>query len=258
MRRRGLVVAACTAAGLVLALWVTNVGRVDLAGPPHDPFTLPTLKPHPPTARPSPAGGATPKPTPTAAPDSAAATAWIAGVLRVLVLLALAGLLVLAAIRLRRWLRRWLAERKHRVAPQDFEPLLPPEDAVADAVGAGADEQFAALARGTPRNAVVACWLALEDAVERAGLPHHPAETSQEFTERVLATYAVDPDAINRLARLYREARFSEHELGEDARTQASTALRDLHGALEVARRAAEAEAARRAAEADRDVGQRA
>jgi hypothetical protein len=39
----------------------------------------------------------------------------------------------------------------------------------------------------------------------------------------------VDPGSIGRLAALYREARFSGHPLGEDARTAAEAALRQLH-----------------------------
>jgi hypothetical protein len=49
---------------------------------------------------------------------------------------------------------------------------------------------------------------------------------------RVLATHHVDPVAIARLAALYREARFSDHPMGEDARRAAIDALDDVHDGL--------------------------
>jgi Domain of unknown function (DUF4129) len=94
------------------------------------------------------------------------------------------------------------------------------------------DAQLAALAQGSPRNAIVACWLRLEDDVADAGLPRLISETSAEFTERVLGSYALDPTPISELAALYREARFSVHELGQAERQRAIVALRQIHVAL--------------------------
>ncbi len=87
--------------------------------------------------------------------------------------------------------------------------------------------------RGSPRNAIVACWLRLEELAGEAGVPAHPTETSTEFTARVLGSLAFDPAMINGFARLYREARFSRHELGEPARRAAVAALRSLHDDIE-------------------------
>jgi len=53
------------------------------------------------------------------------------------------------------------------------------------ALTADAPVQLAALQEGTPRNAIVACWLRLEKAAGQAGVARHPAETSTEFTARV-------------------------------------------------------------------------
>jgi hypothetical protein len=94
------------------------------------------------------------------------------------------------------------------------------------------DAQLAALAHGTPRNAIVACWLRLEDDVAAVGLPRRASETSAEFTARVLGWYALDPAPIDELARLYREARFSSHELGQHERDRALVALRRVHAML--------------------------
>ena len=79
------------------------------------------------------------------------------------------------------------------------------------------------------RNAIVACWLRLEEVAGAAGVPSHPTETSTEFTTRVLGALAFDPAMINGFAGFYREARFSRHELGEPARRAAIAALRSLY-----------------------------
>ena len=69
-----------------------------------------------------------------------------------------------------------------------------------------------------------------------AGLPRDPALTSEEFTSAVLARYAVTPAVIDELARLYREARFSEHTLDEGHRKRAVAALNALRNDLDAAR----------------------
>ncbi len=89
------------------------------------------------------------------------------------------------------------------------------------------------LETGEPRNAIVAAWLSLEEAAAATGLPRHPSETSSEYTERVLGTWPVDGLALSDLAGLYREARFSRHDLGEPARARAIAALRVLHSDLD-------------------------
>lgn len=112
----------------------------------------------------------------------------------------------------------------------DFDVL--PAAAVAEALRDDADQQLAAVREGDPRNGIVACWLRLEDAVGAAGMPRRRWETSAEFTVRILHRLDLDPAAIGTLSRLYREARFSEHPLGEDTRTAAETALSRLHAEL--------------------------
>lgn len=91
----------------------------------------------------------------------------------------------------------------------------------------------ALLETGEPRNAIVAAWLDLEESARATGLPRHPSETSTEYTERVLGTWSVDALAITGLAQLYREARFSHHELGEPERQRALAALDVLHRDLQ-------------------------
>jgi len=110
-----------------------------------------------------------------------------------------------------------------------------------------ADARMALLGAGTPRNAIVACWLDLEGAAGSVGLPREPSETSAEYTTRVLSTWDISPDALSGLAELYREARFSRHSLTEEHRAGAIARLTRLHDDL---RRVADERAAARAAEA--------
>ncbi|TFH20469.1 MAG: DUF4129 domain-containing protein, partial [Acidimicrobiales bacterium] len=121
---------------------------------------------------------------------------------------------------------RW--PRRRRRPPTDFDVL----DDVAASVTADADAQLAALHRGAPRNAIVECWIRLEGAVIAAGVDRVPADTSAELTQRVLSTHQVDRAAISALAALYREARFSEHPMGEESRLAAIRALDAVHDGL--------------------------
>lgn len=142
-----------------------------------------------------------------------------------------AGIAVIAALLLLNLWRhrqslRWRLGRRRR--PPHFDVF----DDVAAAIGADADAQHAALRRGSPRNAIVECWVRLEQAIVAAGVRLDPADTSTELTVRVLTRVHVDQDAIEDLAALYREARFSDHPMGEDARAAAIAALDEIHDGL--------------------------
>jgi hypothetical protein len=102
----------------------------------------------------------------------------------------------------------------------------------------GIDTSLAAVNTGTPSNAIVACWLALEQTAALAGVPRRATETPSEFTVRVLAAAAVSEPVLGRLADLYREARFSQHDLSESARTEAREALAVLRAQLDASREA--------------------
>lgn len=140
-----------------------------------------------------------------------------------------AGALALVVFTVRHlWrIRVDLQWRRTRRRP-DFDVL----DDVAAAIRQDAVAQYEALRTGTPRNAIVACWLRLESAVVAAGYRRDPADTSEELTHRVLADFAVDRHAIAELAALYREARFSLHDMDESARQQAIRSLERVHDGL--------------------------
>ena len=130
----------------------------------------------------------------------------------------------------------WIRNRRRRPPPMPDHDVLVLPEGESTVVELDVDAQLAALAQGSPRNAIVECWLRLEDDVAAAGLPRHLAETSAEYTTRVLASYALDPSAIVELAALYREARFSLHALGQADRDRAVIALRNVHASLAAAR----------------------
>jgi Domain of unknown function (DUF4129) len=133
-------------------------------------------------------------------------------------------LLVIVAVRA---MRLWAATRRPRLARRRGARALHLDvPDVADAAAAiDVDAAPAALQTGHPRNAIVACWMQVERDAASAGLPRRPAETSAEYVERVVAASSVDPGPIGELSALYREARFSRHEMGDGDRARASAAL---------------------------------
>lgn len=144
----------------------------------------------------------------------------------------LSGLLVLLAVGLIIAVVWWLSRRdwsRPRRTRLTFQPL--PEVAPDELLEA-ADEFDTLIARGSARNAIVACWVRLEEAVEQAGLVRDPAATPAETTARVLRSYDVDGPAIETLAALYREARFSVHDMHEGHRQQAQGALAEIRRQL--------------------------
>ena len=91
----------------------------------------------------------------------------------------------------------------------------------------------AALAEGRPRNAIVACWVQLERDAAAAGVPRFEAETSAEYAARVVREAIGDAGPIDELAALYREARFSRHELTDAHRSDALRSLESVLAALD-------------------------
>ncbi|MCU1358830.1 MAG: hypothetical protein JWN99_119 [Ilumatobacteraceae bacterium] len=163
------------------------------------------------------------KPAPIDVPDNRV----VAGI--VTVLLVVIAVMILHAVATT-WFRRLRLRGRRPPDPPDDVVVLPevaPPDIVLDR-----EAQLQALAHGTPRNAIVACWLRVEEDVASAGWPRHVAETSAEFTSRVLASSSLDAVPVNQLAALYREARFSQHPMDQPDRDLALTALRQIHAAL--------------------------
>lgn len=223
MSRRGAQVTIVGGAVVMAALVVAALGQpVSLLSRPVDTQTftpLPTLTSLPPSATSS-----RPTSTSTAMPfDPSPVLVTLVQI--VLVLAALVVLVVLAQL-----VRSLLRRRPHlelHEEPDFAIPLVPTE------LLEGARDRLRDLETGEPRNAIVAAWLGLETSAAATGLPRLPAETSTEYTERVIGVWPVDSARLGDLAALYREARFSVHDLGESHRDRAITDLRVLIADLE-------------------------
>ncbi len=156
-------------------------------------------------------------------------TAWRV-IATLVVVVAVAAALAVAVLVLRALLRRL------RSASSPEDDALG-DDGVLDLsvlTAERAARQARLLTDGTPRNAVVATWLELERTVADAGVVRRPTETSSELVVRVLSTASAPADALADLAGLFREARFSRHELTEGHRRRAVADLDRVHASLGV------------------------
>lgn len=131
---------------------------------------------------------------------------------------------------------------RRRPEPAEASAAVAPIDTLPEVLLEGAGARMEGLETGTPTDAIVACWVRLEEEVAAAGLKEDHSRTSSEVVADVLGEHDVDAAALAELAALYREARFSEHALTEAHRARARDALTTVHVDL---RRAATKEALR-------------
>jgi hypothetical protein len=143
--------------------------------------------------------------------------------------LALLGLLLLADLiqlpRRRRWRRHLVSsevETADEVHVGDEEVL---HDAVERALVEVSEQPDA-------REAVVRAWLLLGEAAAVAGTPRRPAESAREYARRLGDKHRLPADSLERLAALYREARFSDHQMLPEQRAVAHSELLALQTAL--------------------------
>ena len=143
-------------------------------------------------------------------------------------------LLVAAAVALAWWLlmklRSLLPARRPPEGPipsVEAGEDLPDVPALVDAVTAA---QRLLTEVTDPTNAVIAAWLALEDAASEAGVTRRPSQTPSEFTVAVLAGTDADPHHTGGLLALYHRARFSRHPIEQ---ADVDTAAHHLTGILD-------------------------
>jgi hypothetical protein len=240
-RRAGtLAVAGVVATALlvvVLAAWAATIGPNDVlrgTGP-----ALSTATPTAESATPSPGGTFTDLPR-----HRATTPAWVR-VVAVLINIAVAVAAVVLVVRVlvplardTRRRQRGRRDRRRRGDPVDVDdvefPVAAASEAVAREILADAEAQRRLLTEGPPRNAVVACWHRFEAHGAAAGIARHPWETSAEYTMRLLDLVDAYEPAVTRLGELYREARFSEHEVTEADRREALAALDEIHRTIGV------------------------
>lgn len=167
-------------------------------------------------------------PAPPADPGSRGPLVLVVLVAGVLLLLLLSGLVALATAAGRiSWRRRVPGERAAGLGqgPGAADPSNPLAPAVQRALTAVTDQPDA-------REAVVRAWLLLGEAAAAAGTAPRPAETAGEYAERLAAAHDLPRTSVERLATLYREARFSDHTVVAEQRDAARTELLALQAAL--------------------------
>jgi hypothetical protein len=155
---------------------------------------------------------------PTSGRPGKGAADWIVLGLLYLVLAAALGLLLYFVIRM-------LARRRftrQALDLSDFDPLAPEFDQLAEAVAAGAE---ALEYEGDAREAVIACYSAMEVAVSVGGGGRRATDTPEEFLRRVTAANLIPAEPARKLTELFREARFSRHRIAEEERDAAREAL---------------------------------
>lgn len=221
--RRGLGLGVGTVATLLLAAWVSAAGPVGVFA--RQDFSGPDSKAPGEEYGPGPILSATNQGLKSASVRTS--DPWLVSLVGFAMKLVLAAVVVVVLVAVGRALRDRWATRADATAPQGTVDVLP------EVLLEGAREGVELLARGTPANAVVAAWVALEDAVRSAGVRDDDSRTSAELVSTVLRSYRVDRAPLDTLAALYREARFSRHPIAEDQRTTAREALVQVQAELQ-------------------------
>jgi hypothetical protein len=107
------------------------------------------------------------------------------------------------------------------------------------------------------RLAIIACYVAMEQSLARAGAVRRDAETPDELLARAAAAELVQGAEAARLTELFYEARFSSHPLPPQRRDEARQALSVLAADLRARGERAAAAAARAGASAQPPGGDR-
>jgi hypothetical protein len=150
----------------------------------------------------------------------------------------LLGIAALLAILLIIRLVPKLERRPRRAQPEEPEeesdvhapPLSP--DQVSQRMSNAVDDALDAFRRGDRERAIIACWIRLEQIAEEAGFARLSSETSSELAGRWLTRLPVSRQPLLTLAALYREARYSSHQLDEPALVTARGALEQLRSEI--------------------------
>lgn len=162
--------------------------------------------------------------------DRIALPSWIITVLPILgALLILILVVAVASVRVE---RPWMQVGWRRLRWWRSQPITPLPEVLDRELTVDVEAARAALSEGSPRNAIIACWVQLEIDAAKVGLRRIAAETPAEYVERVVVAASVDAAPIRELAALYREARFSRHKLGDDDRARALDALHRVAASL--------------------------
>jgi len=217
---------AGTAIGLIvlfvivmLAASVQGIPRItppDFARPETEPLELP-----------QPTGSPTTGPLPE--PESDLLNT-IIGFVFLLIAIAAGVLIVILIVRLlmRAWRDRPLRRRDGGDVDVEStgEAILQEPDAVAPAIRRGVAGALRSIAEGaTPRDAIIAAWVGLEESAADAGITRGRSETPSEFAMRIITRRAGITQAATSLLALYERVRFGGHDADEHDRAAARAAL---------------------------------
>lgn len=97
------------------------------------------------------------------------------------------------------------------------------------------ERALAQLHEGHLDDAVIAYWQAVQAAGADAGLPREVWETSSEYAARLVSELGVTLEAITVVADLFREVRFSSHQLDAQSEDLARSALTLIRADLSAA-----------------------
>jgi len=225
--RRTVIVTMAALGVAVLLAWAASTGpgaMIGTSAPGTEPVTTTTTDPvRPVDPAPSTGRGSLQDQLPSDSVD------WLQSVLGIVVVLLGIGVLVSAGRALFLRVARELPEKQLVL---DADPL-PDAERGRKALGERQDSYREALDGSDVRNAIVACWVLLEETAADAGVERRPAETATEFVVRFLHALDVDPRPVATLAQLFHEARFSTHDLPADAREHARGALDGIRVGLD-------------------------
>lgn len=222
-RRVALAVAAATVLLLVVVAGAALSGDWSM-----DPGTAPTTiaETMPATIEPS-------ETPPMVEMEEGAPNEWgsrvVTIVLSVAGALLVAFLLYRAALWVRRTLLPWLATRRERTVDTGPQQVIELEVVPLTALAEAAAHAETLLRDGEQStDAIIAAWLALEDAAVRSGATRAPAQTPTEFTVAVLSATPASPQAVTDLLGLYHLARFAHTDMTVTQVAAAGAALRRL------------------------------
>jgi hypothetical protein len=155
--------------------------------------------------------------------------AWVEtvlGILCLLIVLAIVGTLVFFALR---------DSIQARGRPIDTDKGAPKPASHAAEVAAVLDAGLDQLARtgSDPRSVVIGCWVRLEDAAATAGTPRRPSDAPADLVLRLLSGHQISRPVLDRLAAVYRAARYSSGAVDDSMRADAVSALQHLRTELD-------------------------
>ena len=206
------------ALGLLIA-WLVAVAVLNRLGVDHDPQQIarPDAVPDPTGAKPP---DTTPAPTPPKRNDTSRLLIATTAVLMMMMVLAT----VLSALRRPRRQSAPATIAADAAAPGGPEPL---EVAAQRGLAEVANPNL------PPREAIIACYAAMEQAL--AGAPTtapRASDTPSEVLARAVATRALSDGTASPLVDVFAEARYSTHVMTEQHRQTAERALRSVLGEL--------------------------